>query len=654
MNLGITRKQLTTIAVLLTGALLAVLNMTLLTPALPTIMADMDVSATTVQWLTSGYSLVEAVVIPLSAYLMGRFSTRKLFIGGIGVFALGSLVAALAPSFGFILAGRMLQAVCTGAIMPMVSSVILMEFPREKRGTAMGLIGLIIGFAPTLGPTVSGIIVDSVGWRALFVIVFALSLAVIAVAALTLRNVGNFERTRFDVPSVLFSSFGLVCLLYGLSSFSTSDNAALTLALIAAGIVLIALYSRRQFTLDQPMLKLGILKSRRYRTAVIVIALFQAALIGMETIMPLYIQGVLGESATVSGLTLLPGALLGAVTGMFAGRLFDRYGVRRPVLIGACIITAASLGLAFVLRADTHIALVSCVYALMALGIQFTMTPMNTWGVNSLANDDIRYAQSTSNTINQVAGSFGTALLVSVSALGSSMSAGADAVERAFAGYHLGLSGTATLTVLACVLIVAFVRDRASGAAAASPAEPARTPGEYLVRDVMNPKAATVPSTASVRDVIERMAATDTTGVSVLDGAGALVGYLTDGDVARYLGRQDAMFSNPSANVFALVRDDDALRERLLTLSALPVMDIATTKVITVDEDMPLDQAATVLAGRKIKKVPVVHDGRLVGALSRRNLMHAMMRGLQELEGESGGRGGEGSVRPEAEGRQAG
>lgn len=632
MGLGLSRKQMTMVSVLLSGTLLAVLNMTLLTPALPTIMEEMNVSQTTVQWLTSGYSLVEAVIIPLSAYLMGRFSTRRLFMGGIGVFALGSIVAATAPNFWFILAGRMLQAVCTGAIMPMVSSVILMEFPRERRGSAMGLIGLIIGFAPTIGPTVSGIIVDSIGWRALFYIVFALALAVIVVAAFELRNTGEFERTRFDAPSVVLSTFGLVSLLYGLSSFSSTDNLALTLGLIAAGLVIIAFYVRRQNALDEPMLKLDILKSRRYRTAVIIIALFQAALIGMETIMPLYIQDVLGHSATVSGLTLLPGALLGAVTGMLAGRIFDRHGVRRPVLIGACIITAAALGFAFLLRIDTYIVVVSAVYATMALGIQFAMTPMNTWGVNSLPNDDIRYAQSTSNTINQVAASFGTALLVSISAFGSVAVPDGSALQQTFAGYHLSFSGTATIAILAVVLIVALVRNRAGDADAESVA--VHRAGGYTVGDVMNPHAVTVPSSATVADAVGVMAKSRTNGISVVDGQGKLVGFIADREIGQYLQTQDASYSNPQANIYALIRDDADLRDRHLALAHLNVMELAKTKVITVDSDMSLDDASKVLSTWKIKKAPVLHEGKLVGAISVHDLLYALMERLEAEEGE--------------------
>ncbi|MDO4290377.1 MAG: MDR family MFS transporter, partial [Eggerthellaceae bacterium] len=465
MGLGISKQQLRMVAVLLSGTLIAVLNMTLLTPALPTIMNDMGVNQTTVQWLTSGYALVEAVVIPLAAYMIGRFSTRRLFIGGILLFAAGSLTAALAPVFWVILAGRMMQAAATGIIMPMVSSIILLVFPREKRGSAMGIVGLIIGFAPAIGPSLSGLVVDHIGWRALFGIVTTLALVIAFTASRILVNFDNFKRTKFDAPSVVLSTLGLLSLLYGFSTFSSAENHAVTAALIVVGAALIGVYARRQLTLDTPMLHLDILHVRQYRTVVCIIAIFQAALVGMETIMPLYIQGVLGHSATVSGLTLLPGPVIGAVVGVLAGRLFDRDGVRRPVLAGSIFLIAGAVGL-FMLRIDTPVPLVAVAYALISVGMQFTMTPMNTWGVNSLPNSKVSHAQSTSNTVNQVGTSFGTAILVSISAavsgvVGSSEAGAAlSATEVTFVGYHAAFAGTAALLIVALVCIYVFVRDK--------------------------------------------------------------------------------------------------------------------------------------------------------------------------------------------------
>ena len=227
------------VGVLLVGVLLAVLNQTLLSLALPAITNDLQVDATTVQWLTSGYSLVEAVVIPLSAYLIGRFSTRQLFISAFALFTVGSLAAAVAPNFWVLLLGRVLQAACTGMSMPMVFTVILLVF-LARSGTAMGVIGLIIGCSGR-GPFGRGPFGGFRGWRALFAIVTVLSVVVIVLAVVVLKNYGNFARAPFDKLSVVLSTVGLVCVLYGLSTFASSSNMAVTVGLIAVGLVLCAL-----------------------------------------------------------------------------------------------------------------------------------------------------------------------------------------------------------------------------------------------------------------------------------------------------------------------------------------------------------------------------------------------------------------------------
>ena len=215
--MGLDRNQKVMVAVLLSGAILVILNATLLSPALPHIMRDTGVDATTVQWLTSAYSLVEAVVIPLNAFFVGRFSTRKLFIGGIGWFCISCIIAACAPNFEVILLGRVMMACATGIIMPMVFTLILLVFPREQRGAAMGMVGLMISFAPAIGPTLSGVLVDSVGWRMLFVVIAVICVLVMIPAFKFLKNFEGFERVPFDVPSVAMLLAGMLSLLYGIS-----------------------------------------------------------------------------------------------------------------------------------------------------------------------------------------------------------------------------------------------------------------------------------------------------------------------------------------------------------------------------------------------------------------------------------------------------
>ena len=666
MSLGVSRKDLVMVAVMLSGALLAVLNLTLLSPALPTIMADLGIERTTAQWLTSGYSLVEACVIPLSAYLMGRFPMRKLFIAGMCIFGAGSLLAAFAPAFPFLLAGRMLQATCTGMVMPMVSTVILLVFPREKRGTAMGMIGLIIGFAPAIGPSLSGLLVDHLGWRALFGVVAALTVVVIALAFAFLKNFGEFRRTSFDVLSVALSTCGLLCLLYGLSTVSSASNLALSAMLIVVGAVVVALYARRQTRLDEPMLHIDILKTRRYATAVVTIMLLQAALMGLEVLMPLYIQDVRGYSATVSGVAMLPGALIGAVAGVFAGRLFDRYGVRKVAIPGACVMIAGAFVLTC-LGMESHIVMVTAAYTTMALGLQFITTPLNTWGVNSLDNAMVQHAQPLSNTLNQVAGSFGTALLVSISSIATQMTADQGELASSFNGDHAAFTATFCLLAVAVVVIVALARDKASDRAAA-PAAPTETaavtdqaaggaaaaaaaagvpadavraaaqldaPGVPLVSAVMNAEPYYVSADATMNEVVQMLDRFQTSGVPVVDGERRVVGFISDGDIADYLGRHEASIFDPKLNLLNFY-DSGEFRYRLDDLLALDVMRVATRHVVSVEAGMPLDRAIRAMSDRHIKKMPVVDGaGRLVGTLSRRDIIHSIVLSDPNLPGPS-------------------
>jgi DHA2 family multidrug resistance protein-like MFS transporter len=633
--MGLTKQQIVTVAVLLSGTFLAVLNVTLLSPALPTIMVDMGVDATTVQWMTSGYSLTEAIIIPMSAFIMGRLSTRKLFIGGMTIFALGSLLAALAPVFGLLLLGRVLQAVCTGMVMPMVMSMILLIFPREKRGAGMGLVTLIVGFAPSVGPSISGLLVDSVGWRMMFVLVFVLTLVVIVFATIVLKNQGNFERTGFDLLSVVLSTVGLLSLLYGLSSFASSPNIAVPIAMIVVGVIIVGLFVKRQNKLDNPMLRVNVLKTRNFRIAVMIMFSIQAALVGTGVLLPLYIQNVLGQSALTTGLIMLPGSLLGAVTGFFAGRLFDRFGARPVALVGSVLTVIGGAGMA-AYALDTAAGFIVVVFAVLSMGLQLTITPANTWGINSLDNRVIQHGNAMINTLNQVGGSLGTAILVSVSALGAAMAAGTSPNPQ-FAGIHLAFCVTAALLFITFLVVVFLVRDKKGAKQTEAEKEQHREElantekndaqaGVFtVVHEAMNPEPYYVLDTADIKEVTKWLAKSETSGVPVISADDRkVVGFIADGDLMNYLGKQSGRVASATMNTFYVIDDKD-YQKRFKTLMHMNVMSLATKKVVSVKADMPLDEATRVLADRRIKKVPVVDDeNHLVGTLSRRNIIQKL------------------------------
>lgn len=619
--MGLTRQQTTMVVVLLAGAFLVVLNQTLLTPALPTIMSHLQVNATTVQWLTSGYALVEAVIIPLNAYLIGRFPTRRLFIGGMSLFAAGSALCAFAPSFSFLLAGRIMQACATGVVMPMVFALILLIFPKEGRGVGMGLVGLIISFAPAMGPSISGVLVDGIGWRALFVLVVLLALVVVIAATIALKSFEGFDRTTFDALSVVVLTIGMVCLLYGIATSTSSEMVLVPIALIVVGIAVLYLFIRRQLKLDNPILQMRVLKHREFFTIVIIITLLEGVLIGGSVLFPLYVQNALQASATVSGLVMLPGALIGAFFGLLAGKLFDKFGVRGISLVGAGVLLAG--GICYVLLGSASSLVAACIsYTIVTLGIQALITPLNTWGINSLPNKSLPHGNAIIATMEQVGSSLGTAFVVSLTALsGLFVSQNASAIEQSYTGCHLAFIGMLVLIVIIALLIVIFVRDKKVAIATDIDAVPG-VDRPWLVSDIMNEAPAMLSSSATIRDAIVLLNKADTSGIPLVDQENRVVGFLSDGDILKYLARQES--SQSDGVNYVVLLESESFQRRIKAVYDLSVMQLATRSVVSVDAGDNAERAFKTLSEKRIKKAPVVQDGRLVGTLSRRNIIRAL------------------------------
>ncbi len=633
--MGITRKQLVIVVVLIAGATIAVLNQTLLSPAFPSIMADLAVDASTVQWLTSAYSLVEAIIIPLSAYLVGRFPTRRLFIFGLSLFAIGSLCAALAPVFGMLLLGRVLQAAACGVVMPMVFTVVLVIFPREKRGQAMGIVSLVIGFAPAVGPSISGLLVDSVGWRFLFVMVFILAAIIVVCACIFLESYGNFEPTSFDKPSVVLVLLGLLSLLYGLSTITSTSNVLTSVALIVIGIVLLAFFVRRQLKLEVPLLKVTVLSARNYRTAVIIVAMLQAALVGIGVLLPIYLQNLMGISALGTGLIMLPGAVLGAIMGYVAGKMFDKKGPRRVIIPAALVAAIGGCGLVG-FQLDSSLAYIIVVYTLLGIGMQAIMTPLNTWGLNSLDNRVIQHANSLQNTTNQVGASLGTAILVSLSATSVFLFPDIGTAEQTMAGDRIAFAFTAALMIIVLLIVIFVVRDKKGAAKPASQEDALRIPtkaDDHIAVDLaMNREPYFVHSTDTIREVAQILSAKKTSGVPVVDEDKKVVGFISDGDIMKYIGRNDTAVLDGSLMLYR-VPDNENFMQRVTDLIDLNVMRIATKDAVSAQSGMELDEACQLMAEKSIKKMPVVNsEGVLIGSLSRSDIIRATMANLATIE----------------------
>jgi EmrB/QacA subfamily drug resistance transporter len=409
-----TYKQSTIVTLLLAGTFIAILNQTLMITAIPPIMEEMNITANSAQWLTTVFMLVNGIMIPVSAFLLERFTTRQLFLSAMGIFAFGTLVAGLAPNFEMLLLGRVIQSSGAGVMLPLMQTVFLMIFPVNKRGSAMGLVGLVISFAPAIGPALSGWVTSHYSWRLLFFIILPIAIIDIIIAFFALKNVTETAKTKVDVLSIILSSFGFGGLLYG---FTCAGNlgwtAASTLLWLGIGALALVFFITRQLRLKHPMLEFRVFANSIFPLTVIIGMITFMGLIGAETIIPLFMQNMRDFTAFEAGLALLPGALLTGLLSPITGRLFDKFGARWLAFTGLTIITGSSFALS-TLSPSTSFTFITVMYSIRMLGLGMVMMPVATAGLNRLPKRLIPHGAAMDNTMKMIAASVGTAILVTV------------------------------------------------------------------------------------------------------------------------------------------------------------------------------------------------------------------------------------------------
>ena len=431
-----TKQKYLLVATLLFGTFCMFLNQTLLTTAYPSLMKDFSISTDYVQWLTTGFLLVTGITIPISGWLLHQINTKHLYIFALVVFLFGTTLCYFSTTFLSLLLGRMVQAIGVGISMPLFQTVLLSLFPKNQRGSIMGLAGIVIGLAPAIGPTLSGFILLNYSWHTLFLLLIPLTLLVILMAVFFMKPVLEITKTRLDVLSVIESSLGLGLLLYGLSIFSMKKISKLTILFsIAVGLCLLVLFILRQKKSSDPFLSLQPFNQKDYQLSCLLVAITNMAMISFELVIPMYIQNVRHLSPLDSGLVLLPGALILGVMSPISGRLFDRYGARKLCIIGMFLLTSFTFPFIFI-RATTPMSLVSTLYALRLLGIAMVMMPITTFGMNALPNSELGASSVINKTAKQVASSLGTAVMVSVMTLTANLSTAPSQTTKLLKGYQ--------------------------------------------------------------------------------------------------------------------------------------------------------------------------------------------------------------------------
>ena len=454
--------------VLLISAFVVILNETVMGVALPKLMEDLHVSAVAGQWLTTAFLLTMSVVIPITGMLIQRVKTRTLFMTAMILFNVGTLVAATAPGFEVLLLGRVVQAGGTAIMMPLLMTTVVTLVPENQRGRLMGRIAIVISVAPALGPTLSGLILQSLSWRWLFIMMLPIALAALAFGIVRMPNVGEQRRAPIDAVSVVLSVFAFGGLVYGLSLVGDLANGAALMppwVPVLVGLASLGLFVWRQVLLqraDRALLDLRTFRSRPFTLSVILFVFSSMALFGSLILLPIYVQSVLGFDTLQTGLLMLPGGLLMGLLGPFVGRLVDAKGAQF-VLIPGTLITALALWSMGLFTDTTSLWQVLGTHLGLSLGLAGVFTPLFSVSLGSLDTKLASHGSAMISTAQQVAGAAGTALFVTIMTLVSVRAAGSpEAVDP-----HALAAGTRAAFLLGGAVstvgfvLAFFVRDPA-------------------------------------------------------------------------------------------------------------------------------------------------------------------------------------------------
>ncbi|WP_099364065.1 DHA2 family efflux MFS transporter permease subunit [Fredinandcohnia onubensis] len=417
------RPQYGILAVLMVGAFISFLNNTLLNVALPSIMTELKVDPSTVQWLTTGFMLVNGILIPTTAFLIEKYTVRRLFIVAMGLFTIGTILSGTAHVFSVLLAGRMIQASGSAIMMPLLMNVMLVSFPVEKRGTAMGVFGLILMFAPAIGPTLSGWIIEHYDWRMLFHFITPIAAIVFILGFIMLKDKKEKVILKLDFFSLVLSSIGFGGLLYGFSSAGNMGwGSPFVFGSIIIGIISLTWFIVRQSKLDIPMLNFGVYRYPMFALASGITMVVNMAMFSGFLLLPIYLQTILGISPMNTGLLLLPGAILNAFMSPINGRLFDKFGGRILATLGLAITTVTTY-LFSQLTFETSYTYLMILHAVRMFGMSMVFMPVSTNGLNQLPRNLYPHGTAVNNTLNQVSAAIGTGFLITLMSLREETSA---------------------------------------------------------------------------------------------------------------------------------------------------------------------------------------------------------------------------------------
>lgn len=404
------------LASLLIVGFVGMFSETALNIAMVNLMDVFQISAATAQWLTTGFLLTLGIIMPISGLLLQMFTTRQLFIGALISLITGTLVAALSVNFEMLMVARVMQAAGMGLLLPLMFNTILVIYPPEKRGAAMGFVGLVIMFAPATGPTIGGLLIEYLTWH--FIFWFSLPFLIIGllIGLKYLENVTEVTKPRIDFLSVLLSTIGFGGVVFGFSKAgegAESWSSTVVVTSIIIGLVALFFFVLRQNWMNEPMLNLSVFKFPMYVIGLLLVMMSMLIIMSSMIILPMFLQKGAGLSVFIAGLMLLPGSALNGILSPIIGRLFDKFGPKWLVIPGLILVTTM-LWFFTTLSTTSSVAFIVALHIGLMVGIAMIWMPSQTNGLNQLPPELYPHGTAVMNTLQQVIGAIGTAVAVSI------------------------------------------------------------------------------------------------------------------------------------------------------------------------------------------------------------------------------------------------
>lgn len=677
------KKNVLLLTTLYAAAFVAGFNENLVNMALMSIMGEYGVDSVTAQWLVTGYMIVSTVVVSCMAFLYQRVKLRTLFLVAAVLSLVGSALGLVAGSFAMLMAARLIQAVGTGIFIPAMMNTILAVTPKNRLGTFMSIGGCVITFGPAFAPVVCGALVTAFGWHSIFVIPTVAMMVLIGCCFAFVRNLENTP-AKLDVPSVALSALGLTAFVYGVSEVTA--NVTLAVGVLAIAVAAIAAFAWRQFHCDHPLIELSPLKNARFVMPLLLVMMAMMTTFSMSVLLPLYFEGALGMTALVAGVVMLAPVLTNAFATLFGGRVMDKRG-EWPLLPAGFVCIVAGLALMVALSATMSLPGVFVGAVLVYVGVGLVLSPSQTAGLKNLPPRQNPSGVTLMTTCLQIAACIGPSLFVGVmnSAQAGALAGGAEVAASTALGFSSALLVAAVIAAIGLVVAFLFARPGAQEKAARTMGDTTRAMGNAprevgdamhamgdaagtvggaaramsdaagdavgatgpavgssAVREeeqpagvhassvtlaaVMETDPYTLPTTARVEEAIRLLMDRKVSGMPVVDEAGRAVGFISDGDIMRYLADRHPLVT--SAYSVIMLANEGSFDERLRELIALPVSAIATEGVVGVSVDASLEEACNLLAQHKLKKVPVLEAGRVVGTVNRSDVLRYAMGSL--------------------------